>query len=146
MACNVACCCHKLRWINNYIHYKIQDEITYPFPNFNGCTVEVWEWLSNFNHTALRGKITYPWNCFSGLSILGANRENHTTYIRHHGNSDGRFKRSILLWKRLSLFRWWWYATTYQDVLKPIEISRSSWQELFTTGHTRGCRVDILRC
>ena len=24
------------------------DEITYPFPNFNGCTVEVWEWMSNF--------------------------------------------------------------------------------------------------
>ena len=24
------------------------DEITYPFSNFNGCTVEVWEWISNF--------------------------------------------------------------------------------------------------
>ena len=24
------------------------DEITYPFPNFNSCTVEVWEWISNF--------------------------------------------------------------------------------------------------
>ena len=24
------------------------DEITYPFPNFNGATVEVWEWISNF--------------------------------------------------------------------------------------------------
>ena len=23
------------------------DEITYPFPNFNGCTVEVWEWIGN---------------------------------------------------------------------------------------------------
>ena len=23
-------------------------EITYPFPNFNGTTVEVWEWISNF--------------------------------------------------------------------------------------------------
>ena len=27
---------------------KVQDEITNPFPNFNGCTVEVWEWISNF--------------------------------------------------------------------------------------------------
>ena len=25
-----------------------QEEITYPFPNFNGCTVEVWEMKSNF--------------------------------------------------------------------------------------------------
>ena len=27
---------------------KVWNEITYPFPNFNGATVEVWEWLSNF--------------------------------------------------------------------------------------------------
>ena len=27
---------------------KVWDEITYPFLNFNGSTVEVWEWLSNF--------------------------------------------------------------------------------------------------
>ena len=26
----------------------MHDEITYPFPNFNGATVEVWEWISNF--------------------------------------------------------------------------------------------------
>ena len=24
------------------------DEIIYPFPNFNGFTIEVWEWISNF--------------------------------------------------------------------------------------------------
>ena len=28
-------------WINNYIHYKVWDEIIYPFLNFNGTTVEV---------------------------------------------------------------------------------------------------------
>ena len=28
-------------WINNYIHYKVWDEITYPFPNFNSIAVEV---------------------------------------------------------------------------------------------------------
>ena len=31
-------------WMNNYIHYKVWDEIIYPFPNFNGATVEVCEW------------------------------------------------------------------------------------------------------
>ena len=43
-----------LTWINfnltrisNYIHWNMWDEITYPFPNFNGVTVEVWEWISN---------------------------------------------------------------------------------------------------
>ena len=28
-------------WISNHIHYKLWDEITYPFINFNGATVEV---------------------------------------------------------------------------------------------------------
>ena len=44
-----------LTWINfnpsmdicKYIHYKLYDEITYPFLNFNGATVEVLEWISN---------------------------------------------------------------------------------------------------
>ena len=27
--------------ISNYIHYKVWDEIAYPFLNFNGATVEV---------------------------------------------------------------------------------------------------------
>ena len=31
-------------WVSDTIHYKVWDEITYLFPNFNGCTVEVWEW------------------------------------------------------------------------------------------------------
>ena len=29
-------------WIRNYMPSKVWDAITYPFPNFNGCTVEVW--------------------------------------------------------------------------------------------------------
>ena len=24
--------------------------MTYPFPNFNGCTFEVWDWISNSYH------------------------------------------------------------------------------------------------
>ena len=30
-------------WLSNYIHYNVWGEIIYPFPNFNGGTVEVWE-------------------------------------------------------------------------------------------------------
>ena len=29
-------------WISNHIPSKMWDENTYPFPNFNGATVEVW--------------------------------------------------------------------------------------------------------
>ena len=46
-------------WISNYIHHKVWDEITYPFPNFNGAAVEVWEWLSNFIPHFTRYVITY---------------------------------------------------------------------------------------
>ena len=28
-------------WISNYIHHNVWDEITNPFLNFNGATVEV---------------------------------------------------------------------------------------------------------
>ena len=42
-------------WISSYIHYTVWDEITYPFPNFNGWAVGVWEWISNF--------ITLNWAC-----------------------------------------------------------------------------------
>ena len=37
-------------WISNNIHYKVWGEITYPFVNFNGRTIEVWEWISNSIH------------------------------------------------------------------------------------------------
>ena len=42
--CVCVCSC---AWINNYIHYKVLDEITDQFPNFNGETVVIWDWISN---------------------------------------------------------------------------------------------------
>ena len=38
---------------------KVQDKITYPFPNFNGATIEVWEWISNFIRHITMDVITY---------------------------------------------------------------------------------------
>ena len=49
--------------VNNYTHYKEWDVITYPFPNFNGCTVKVWGWISKFiPHfvSPSRHAISYP--------------------------------------------------------------------------------------
>ena len=37
-----------LAWISNHLPGEVWDEFTYPFPNFNGRTVEVWEWIRNF--------------------------------------------------------------------------------------------------
>ena len=35
-------------WISNHIPSKMWDEITYPFTNFNRCTIQVREWVHNF--------------------------------------------------------------------------------------------------
>ena len=63
-------------WISNYIHKEVWGEITYPFPNVNGVTVEVWEWISNFSPHFSGHVITYP--CW-GVCILVANTIGHVT-------------------------------------------------------------------
>ena len=65
-------------WIINHKHYKLWDEITYPFPNFNSTTVQVCEWISFTKHviiypgmlglldygiTIISYCIWYTWNC-----------------------------------------------------------------------------------
>ena len=47
-------------WIGNHMPCKVWDQITYPFPNFNGSTVEVWEWINNFIPHIIIHVITYP--------------------------------------------------------------------------------------
>ena len=37
------------------------DEIIYPFPNFNGATIEIWEWISNFIPHITEHVITYSY-------------------------------------------------------------------------------------
>ena len=46
-------------WIRNHVPIKGWGEITYPFPNFNGATVEVWKWISNFIPQFTMDVITY---------------------------------------------------------------------------------------
>ena len=59
-------------WISDYIHYKVWDEITYSFPNFNSCTVEVWEWISNFTPHFTGHVITYLWDYSKSMLVKGA--------------------------------------------------------------------------
>ena len=49
-------------WVKLLIHSQTSSvgEITYPFPNFNGATVEVWEWIDNFAPYIIMDVITYP--------------------------------------------------------------------------------------
>ena len=39
-ACDLAMQVGRAVWISNRMHNKVWDEITYPFLNFNGATVE----------------------------------------------------------------------------------------------------------
>ena len=56
--------------ISNYVHYKVWDEITYLFPNYNGPTVEVWEWISDFIPPFTGHHSRYhSWSCVSINSV-----------------------------------------------------------------------------
>ena len=46
-------------WISNHMRNEECGGITYPFPNFNGGTVEVWEWVSNFIPHFIMDVITF---------------------------------------------------------------------------------------
>ena len=46
--------------INNNIHNKVWDDITYPVINFNGVTFEIWELISDFIPYFTVRVITYP--------------------------------------------------------------------------------------
>ena len=47
-------------WISNHMPRKVWAEITYPFANFNGCTVELWELTTNFIPLFMMDPITHP--------------------------------------------------------------------------------------
>ena len=42
------------------IHYKLWDEITYPFPNFNGVVIKAWECISDFITHITGHAIAFP--------------------------------------------------------------------------------------
>ena len=46
--------------IGDHMPNRVWDEITYPFPNFDSCTVEVEEWVSNFVPYFIMDVITFP--------------------------------------------------------------------------------------
>ena len=80
------------------INHKVWDEITHPFPNLNGYTVEVWEWISKFTALTL---LTVWLLVHAGIKV---NPYKHL-YKRlreslnwHNSPSDGR-KDGLLHWE-----------------------------------------------
>ena len=55
-------------WISNHMPIKVWDEITYPFPNFNGCTIKICEW--NFFPHFIMDVIFYPcWDLSKSMLV-----------------------------------------------------------------------------
>ena len=85
-------------WISNHSHYKLRDEIIYPFPNFNGCIVGVWEGITIFipHFTAATKKTHTP----TDISSCTRNRELSWCQLCHHWEQSG-------LSYNLRCRKWW---------------------------------------
>ena len=46
-------------WMSNHMSSKAWDEITYPFPNINGCAIDVWKWIKYIVPYFIMDVITY---------------------------------------------------------------------------------------
>ena len=44
-------CRAAISWRSNYIHHKVRNEITYPFPHFNSGVLGVCKWMTNLFNT-----------------------------------------------------------------------------------------------
>ena len=67
------------------------DEISYPFPNFSGCTVEVWEWISNFIPQFMIAAITYWLNRWTNRSVSDYLRDVMVLNWRHFNENRQPF-------------------------------------------------------
>ena len=60
---------------------RVWHEITYPFLNFNSCTIEVWGWISNFILHFIMDVISYPWWDYTVQIIHGSKRAPSNKYM-----------------------------------------------------------------
>ena len=67
------------------MHGKVSDEITYPFPNFSGCTVNVCEWINNFIPHFVMDVITYPAGV-KGIPVSKTNRWSYSQRVKYQQN------------------------------------------------------------
>ena len=66
--------------MDNYVHYKVCNEFTYPFPNFNGAILDFWEWTSKFILHFSRHVIAYP--CWDSIvATEGSSQSGSETFV-----------------------------------------------------------------
>ena len=63
-----------LVWMYSHIHHLVCDEITYPFTDFNGTTIEVWERISDYlsllGWKSIHVSKMDPWNLCVSWSMV----------------------------------------------------------------------------
>ena len=67
---------------SNHSPSKVWDEITYLFPNFNGCIVENWDEISNFSPHFIMDVIIHPC-CDQSWSMLCDSKSNRLLGYKH---------------------------------------------------------------
>ena len=84
---------------------KVWNDITYPFPNFNGSTIEVWVWISNSIPHFVIGMITYPCcdvhnsntlDIFTSLFAYNSSIHEHNTRQSTHYTPRNEVRGGIL--------------------------------------------------
>ena len=99
------------QWVNisNFIHYKVLEDITLPFPNIDKGAFKVWKLISNFIPYFTGHVITYPcWD--SSYSMLAKGPlvdEIHLfTLLYHHMPTNHHFIWSQAFPKRMPYLTW----------------------------------------
>ena len=82
-------------WKNKHMLSKVWDQITHPFPNINGTTIEIWEWISNFIPHFIMDAITKTRRCTAGY--------NHHTQIAQFW----KISKTSFFWKGVTDIRVW---------------------------------------
>ena len=99
-------------WTSDHMPNKMWDEITFPFPNFNGANVEVWGWIRNF--------ITHFIMGCNYLSMLGFTR------IKEFGLNFGRFALQLNWLLKLKILGWISMLGPHKICLAPLKLHRLS--------------------
>ena len=110
------------KWISNYMPCKVRDEIIYPFLNFDGPSVEIWEWISNYTphsimdiyiriHVSEGVPGVFHWRWDNGMSVTmpvkqpWSDGSNHALLTRNKRCNS--LREFILLWEARYLIRFW---------------------------------------
>ena len=96
-------CCHL--FVFHYAHYKVWDEIAYPF---NDATVEVWEWVSKFTPLETGHVINYPcWDLTQSVLLECASGViDYCKYPFSYNRILSDIHQSIA-WSRADSGSWW---------------------------------------